>query len=314
MSSPVTKLPGATDYAILTVLGIIWGASFTFIKIAVTTVPAIPMTISRLTLTAMIMLALMAGLRERLPTWGRIWWFIGASALLGNALPFLLVAWGEEGVDGALAAILMSPSPLFAAVLAHLLTSDDKLNRYKLAGVGLGVAGVAVLMGIDNLFRLGADAKHQLVILAAGCCYGANVVINRWLTGGSPVANVTAVIVVSVLLLTPLLLLPGLWTFTPSTASLTAIVTLAVLSTAIGTLIMVTLVKRQGAAFTAQVNFLVPVFGVISGALLLSERPSARAVAGLALILTGVAIARRGAGLRPTLSNAPTTPARLDPP
>ncbi len=302
MATPPPHLPGPRDYALLTALGMIWGASFTFIKVAVSTIPAIPMTISRLALSALIMLVLMTWMRERLPPWGRIWIYIALSALIGNALPFLLVAWGEEGVDGALAAILMSPGPLFAAVLAHLLTRDDKLNRHKMAGVALGIVGVAVLMGIDNLFRLGGDAKHQLAVLAAGCCYGANVVVNRWLTGGSPVANVTAVILVSVLLLVPLLALPGLWTFTPSNASLTAIFVLALLSTAIGTLMMLNLVSRQGAAFTAQVNFLVPVFGVISGALLLGERPSIRSVAGLALILAGVAIARRGAGLRPPRS------------
>jgi drug/metabolite transporter (DMT)-like permease len=243
------------------------------------------------------MAGLMIYMRESLPRWGRIWLFIAASALLGNALPFLLIAWGEEKVDGALAAILMSPSPLAAALLAHAFTRDDKLNRYKLAGIALGVAGIVVLVGVDNLGRLGSDLKYQLMILFAGCCYGANVVINRGLIGGSALANVTAVIGVSVVMLMPLAVVPGTWSFTPSAASLAAIATLAIVSTCIGTLMMLALVKRQGPAFTAQVNFLVPVFGVVSGALILGERPSPRAIGGLALILGGVWIARRGAGL-----------------
>ncbi len=291
------NLPGGRDYALLCALGVIWGVSFTFIKIAVSTVPAVAMTISRLTLTVVLMAGVMLYMRESLPRWGRIWLFISASAFLGNALPFLLIAWGEEKVDGALAAILMSPSPLAAALLAHVFTRDDKLNRYKLAGIALGVAGIAVLVGIDNLARLGSDLKYQLMILFAGCCYGANVVINRGLVGGSAFANVTAVIGVSVIMLVPLALLPGTWNFKPSAASLAAMVTLAIVSTCIGTLMMLTLVKRQGPAFTAQVNFLVPVFGVISGALILGERPSPRAIAGLALILAGVWVARRGSGL-----------------
>lgn len=299
MATTAAKLPSTSDYALLTALGIIWGVSFTFIKIAVSTVPAVPLTISRLALTLVLMLGLCLWLRARMPPWGRIWWFVAMSALLGNALPFLLIAWGEEKVDGALAAILMSPSPLAAAVLAHIFTRDDKLNRHKLAGIALGVAGIAVLMGVENFARIGADLKYQLMILAAGCCYGANVVINRGLVGGSAVGNVTAVILLSVLMLLPMALLPGTWSFTPSTASLLAILTLATVSTCIGTLMMLALVRRQGPAFTAQVNFLVPVFGVISGALVLAERPSPRAVAGLALILVGVAVARRGSGLRP---------------
>ena len=299
MATTAAKLPSTSDYALLTALGIIWGVSFTFIKIAVSTVPAVPLTILRLALTLVLMLGLCLWLRARMPPWGRIWWFVAMSALLGNALPFLLIAWGEEKVDGALAAILMSPSPLAAAVLAHIFTRDDKLNRHKLAGIALGVAGIAVLMGVENFARIGADLKYQLMILAAGCCYGANVVINRGLVGGSAVGNVTAVILLSVLMLLPMALLPGTWSFTPSTASLLAILTLATVSTCIGTLMMLALVRRQGPAFTAQVNFLVPVFGVISGALVLAERPSPRAVAGLALILVGVAVARRGSGLRP---------------
>lgn len=305
MAGPAPKLPGASDYALLTTLGLIWGVSFTFIKIAVATVPAVPMTISRLAMTLVLMLGLMVWMRERFPPWGRIWIFIAMSAFMGNALPFLLIAWGEEKVDGALAAILMSPSPLAAAVLAHIFTRDDKLNRYKLAGIGLGVIGIAVLVGIDNLARLGGDLKYQAMILFAGCCYGANVVINRGLIGGSALSNVTAVIMLSVVMLVPLALVPGTWNFSPAASSLAAMATLAVVSTCIGTLMMLALVKRQGPAFTAQVNFLVPVFGVLSGALILGEQPTPRAVAGLALILVGVAIARRGSGLSP-MPPAPT--------
>ncbi len=299
MALPATRLPGAGDYALLTALGIIWGISFTFIKIAVSTVPPVPMTIIRLTMTTVLMIGMMIWLKERLPPWGRIWWFIALSALFGNALPFILIAMGQQQVDSALAAILMSPSPLAAALLAHIFTSDDKLNRHKLAGIGLGILGIAVLMGIENLARIGGYLQYQLMILAAGCCYGANVVINRGLVGGSAVANVTAVIGLSVIMLLPLALLPGTWNFTPSTTSILAMITLAIVSTCIGTLMLLALVKRQGPAFTAQVNFLVPVFGVISGALILAERPEPRAIAGLALILVGVAVARRGSGLRP---------------
>jgi drug/metabolite transporter (DMT)-like permease len=304
-----SRLPGAADYALLIALGIIWGVSFTFIKIAVSTVPAVPMTITRLAMTLILMLGLLVYLGERMPPWGRVWIFIALSALIGNALPFLLVAWGEEKIDGALAAILMSPSPLAAAVLAHIFTRDDKLNRSKLAGIGLGIVGIVVLVGIENLTRLGTDLRYELMILLAGVCYGANVVANRWLVGGSAVGNVTAVILLSVVMLVPLALVPGTWSFTPSVASIAAMVVLAVVSTCIGTLMMLALVKRQGPAFTAQVNFLVPVSGVISGALILAERPQPRAIVGLALILAGVAVARRGAGLRHPVPASAAAPA-----
>lgn len=298
MTPSTTRLPGAGDYALLLGLGIIWGVSFTLIKIAVSTIPAVPLTIARLSLTVALMTGLLWWLRERVPPWGRIWWFIALSALVGNALPFMLIAWGQQHVDSSLAAILMSPSPLAAAVLAHVFTHDDKLNRHKLAGIAMGIAGIAVLMGVENVARIGVDLKYQLIILTAGCCYGANVVINRGLIGGSATGNVAAVITLAAIMLLPMALVPGTWSFQPSTASLLALITLAIMSTCLGTLMMLALVKRAGPAFTAQVNFLVPVFGVISGAIILAERPEPRAIAGLALILIGVAIARRGAGLR----------------
>ena len=298
--------PGLADYGLLVLLGLIWGASFTFIKIAVSSVPAVPTTLMRMAVTVVLMIGLLVWLGQRLPPRGRTWYFVALSAFLGNTLPFLLIAWGEEKVDSALAAILMAPSPLAAAVLAHFFTADEKLNRHKIAGIAMGVIGIVVLMGVDTLSRLGANTWHQLAILAAGVCYGANVVVNRGLTGGSAMGNVAAVMFVSMALLAPLGLLPGVWTFTPTTASLTAIVTLAILSTSIGTLIMLAIVRRQGAAFTAQVNFLVPLFGVLIGAVMLSERPTARAIAGLALILAGVALARRGAGMRQAAAAAPT--------
>jgi drug/metabolite transporter (DMT)-like permease len=114
------------------------------------------------------------------------------------------------------------------------------------------------------------------------------------------VSNMTAVMLVSAVILAPFGLLPGVWSIEPSRASVVATLMLILLSTTIGNFLLLTLVQRAGAAFAGQVNFLVPVFGVIAGALILGERPSANAIAGLALVLVGVAVARRGAGLRST--------------
>ena len=295
-----TEPPGLYDYAILTLLGAIWGGSFLFVKIAVATVPALPTTIVRMLLAAVVMVALVAVMRVPLPPWGRVWWFVALSALFGNTLPFFLIAWGEEKIESGLAAILMAPSPLIAAVLAHYFTPDEKLNRWTLGGIGLAIFGVAVLMGIDKLGSLGADWIHQMALLGAGACYAVNAVINRRLTGGSGVGNVAAVIVVSAVMLAPLALIdPAGWRFSPSTSSLLAIVALAVSSTAIGTILMIAIIRRQGAAFSAQVNFLVPIFGVIWGALILAEQPSMRSLVGLGLVLAGVAVARRGQGRLP---------------
>lgn len=285
--------PGPSDYARLLLLAAIWGSSFLFIKIGVDSVPAVPMTTLRIGLAAVLMVALARAYGEWLPTDRRLWPFIVLAALFGNALPFTLISWGEERIDSGLAAILMAPMPLTTLVLAHIFT-EEKLNTGKLAGVGLGILGLIVLIGPESLTRLGEDTVRQLAVAAAGCCYAVNAVASKWLTGGSRIGMAAAVMVASTLFMAPLSLLePSDWLFAPTPASLTAIVVLAVMQTAIGTLLMLGIVARQGASFFSQINFLIPLFGVMWGAVVLAERPSPNAVVALALILAGVAVARR---------------------
>jgi drug/metabolite transporter (DMT)-like permease len=293
MKPPVFAPPGASDYARLLLLAAIWGSSFLFIKIAVESVPAVPMTTIRIGFAALLMLALARAWGESLPTDPKLWAFILLAGLFGNALPFTLISWGEEQIDSGLAAILMAPMPLTTLLLAHLFT-EEKLNAGKLAGVGLGIAGLVVLIGPESLTRLGDDTVRQLAVAAAGCCYAVNAVASKWLTGGSRLGMTAAVMMASIVFMLPLSLLnPAAWSFAPSALSLTAIVVLAVMQTAIGTLLMLGIVARQGASFFSQINFLIPLFGVMWGALILAERPSPNAVAALALILAGVAVARR---------------------
>jgi drug/metabolite transporter (DMT)-like permease len=286
--------PGPTDYARLLLLAAIWGASFMFIKIAVESVPAVPMTTLRLGLAALLMLALARAYGEPLPSDPKLWGLIVLAALFGNALPFTLISWGEEAIDSGLAAILMAPMPLTTILLAHLVTQDEKLSPAKLAGVGLGILGLIVLIGPQSLTRLGDDTVRQLAVAAAGCCYAVNAVVSKWLTGGSRLGMVAAVMIASAALMLPLSLFNlSAWSFAPTGISLISIVVLAVMQTAIGTLLMLGVVARQGASFFSQINFLIPLFGVVWGVLILAERPSPNAVAALGLILLGIAVARR---------------------
>ncbi len=292
--------PGTRDYALLVTLSAIWGASFLFIKIGVETVPAATLTASRLGLAAVLLLAVARLAGETMPRGGRLWGWIIVAAFSGSALPFTLISWGEEAIDSGLAAILMAVMPLTTVLVAHVFTRDEKLSPRKGIGVSFGLAGLVILIGPDQLARLGDDTIRQLAVAAAAFCYGVNAVITKQLVRQPPRALSAALCLASTAMLLPLsLAVDRPWTLAPSGRSMLAIIVLGVLQTAIAGLIMLALVRRQGASFFSQINFLVPLFGVLLGALVLAERPPASAIAALAVILMGVAIARESKGRSP---------------
>lgn len=277
-------------------LAVLWGGSFAFIKMGVETVPAVTTTLLRLCIATVIMLGLAFWRREPLPSGGRMWGVVLATAISGNALPFTLISWGEERIDSGLAAILMGVMPLTAMLIAHVMTSDDRLTAGKIAGIVLGFLGLVILIGPGRLTGLGGDVVRELAVAAAAICYGINANVTRSLSGVPQFAAIAAVMLVSAALLLPVsLLVDQPWTLAPSARSLAAIVTLGIFQTALGTVILFTLVRRQGASFFSQINFLVPISGVLWGAVVLGERPGLTAYIALGFILMGVAIARLGA-------------------
>ncbi|MCB1481758.1 MAG: EamA family transporter [Rhodobiaceae bacterium] len=292
--------PGMADYVLLVLLAAIWGSSFMFIKIAVVTVPPATMTAMRMiTATAVLLpVALAAGASLRFSP--RLIGLLCLAAAFGNAMPFTLIAWGQQGIDSGLAAILMGTMPMFTLLLAHLFTHDEKLNGLKLVAVLLGFAGIVVLIGPQKLVQLGGQTISQLAVAGGALCYAINAIISKRLLGEPRMAVAAAVMAASMLMM-----LPVAWTSdfagamgpVVSDASLmqiASVVLLGLLHTGIATLIMFRLISNAGATFFSQINFLVPVFGVFWGTALLGERPEANAFAALALILAGIAVARKG--------------------
>lgn len=296
-STPVVRPPPMpADYALLFGLAALWGGSFTFIKMGVETVPAVTMTLMRLAIAAGVMLALARWQGERLPRGSRIWGAILVTAITGNALPFSLIGWGEERIDSGLAAILMGVMPLTTMLIAHVMTTDDRLTPGKIAGIVLGFIGLVILIGPSRLTGLGGEVMRELAVAAAAFCYGINANVTRSLNGVPRMAAIASVMLVSALLLLPVsLIVDQPWSIEPTARSLLAIVALGIFQTALGTVILFTLVRRQGASFFSQINFLVPISGVLWGAVVLGERPGLTAYLALGIILMGVAIARWGA-------------------
>ncbi|MCB2078637.1 MAG: DMT family transporter [Novosphingobium sp.] len=292
--------PGVADYALLVLLAAIWGSSFMFIKIAVVTIPPATITAMRMiTATAVLLPVALAGGGALKPGW-RLLGLLCLAGLFGNAMPFTLIAWGQQDIDTGLAAILMGTMPMFTLLLAHLFTHDEKLNGLKLLAVVLGFTGIVVLIGPQKLVQLGGQTISQLAVAGGALCYAVNAIVSKRLLGEPRMAVAAAVMAASMLMM-----LPVAWAndFAGATGpvvsdaswfQIACVVLLGLLHTGIATLIMFRLISNAGATFFSQINFLVPVFGVLWGTALLGERPGANAFAALALILAGIAVARRG--------------------
>ena len=282
-----------TDYVLLISLSAMFGASFLLIKISIVEIPTLTLVAARLVIAAVILWIAMKMARQQFPRGLKIWMWIIVSAIFGNVLPWWLITWGQVKVDAGLTAILMATMPLATLLLAHVFTDDEKLNIWKMLGVMFGIAGVVVLIGYDQLTTLGDDTIRQYAIALAAICYGVNAIVTKQLIGHPRRAMAASLMIVSLIMVAPLaIIVDQPWAIAPSLGVTIAVVLLGVFPSAFGTLMIFALVARQGASFLSQINFLVPVFGVLWSYLFLSEQLSANAFFALILILVGVALAR----------------------
>ncbi len=293
--------PTPRDFLMLLLLGAVWGGNFLLIKLGVATIPPTSFAVLRLVIAAITMAGLAVYLGEsfRFPrsTWGAVL----LAAVSGNALPFVLIGWGQHQVDAGIAAICMGVMPLATILLAHIYTADERLNPRKLVGVLLGFAGLAILIGPKTILGLGDQAIAEIAICIGAASYGVNALATKALRGFPLSALAAVTFAVSAVIDLPLALLwDHPWTLHPSSRSLLALVALATLPTGLGTLVMFNLIKRLGVSFFSQINFIVPVFGVVWGALLLGETPPVNALLALACILAGIAVTRQ-----PTVAKKP---------
>jgi len=287
--------PGYWDFLAMAILAAILGMSFVFTRIAVDDIPPLTVAATRLTIAALLLLALMKIHGQCLPRDRHLWFLICITSFFGNALPFSLISWGQVEVDAGLTAILMAVMPLITILLAHVVTADERLNRYKLIGVLLGLTGVVVLIGWGELRQLGEQTIRQFAIAMGAVCYAINAILSKYLTKVPRYSLIAALLLASSVMLLPIsLILDSPWQVHWSIEATGAILILALGPTAIATMMLLHIIARQGASFLSQINFMVPLFGVLFGAVFLHEVLAPNAWIALVMILLGIAISRRG--------------------
>jgi len=271
-----------------------WGSAFLLTKVAVSALPPETVVAGRLVIAAAGLTALVFALGKGLPGGRRHWLFFLAMAVLGNALPFWLISWGQQRIDGGLAGILMAVMPLTTLLLAHVFVAGERLNGARSAGFVLGFLGIVVLMGPEALLELrggGTVFLSELAVLGGAVCYAVNTIVARRRPDGDPLAAAAAVMLLASAIMVPLALAgtPVVVAEIPANAAI-AVGVLGVVSTALATVVYFRLVSAAGPTFVSLINYLIPLWALLGGMVFLGERPEWSALAALALILSGIAL------------------------
>ena len=180
--------PTILDYCLLLLLATLWGASYTFIKVGVATIPPVTFIAARTLIAGLLLLAIIWLRGVRLPTDRRSWWQFAFQACMNSVVPFTLIAWAELTVDAGLAAILNSTSPIFTFLFTFLITRHEPAPARKFLGVAAGLAGIALIIGFDAFGGLGTHFVAELAIILATICYAVAAIFGRRFHGLDPMA------------------------------------------------------------------------------------------------------------------------------
>ncbi|MDK4723007.1 MULTISPECIES: DMT family transporter [Rhizobium] len=287
MASAKTNI--TTELLLLLALATCWGASYTFIRVGVATIPPITLIAARTLIAGLVLLAIIRWRGLNLPRDAATWKRFLIQSCLNSAIPFTLIAWAEQTVDAGLATILNSTTPIFAFLIAAFLLRSEPLTGRKLFGVIAGMAGICLIIGLDALHGMGRQLLPQLSVVAASICYACAALFGRNFKGLDPMMPAAGSLLCGAALLIPAsLIVEHPWQIAPSTASILALLGLSVVSTALAFSIYFRLIQTLGSVgTTAQAYLRVPI-GVGIGVIFLGEPLSPTAAIGLVCVVAGV--------------------------
>ena len=301
------------DWLIFIALGFMWGSSYLFIKLAVDDFGTFTLVALRLVVGAALLWMVVRIARQPLPRDRRTYGHLFVMAIINITIPFLLITWAEQSVESSLAAILTSPVPLFAIVLSAMFLPDEPIRLNGLIGLFVGFIGVIIIVS-RGLTGEGSSIAGELALLGATVSYACGAVYSRRNVRGLPpmipaVFQVTfAAIITGVIAIT----VEHPWTATPDAEAIFAILWLGILGSGLAYLAVFRLFANWGATRTTMVAYVIPVFGIALGFLVLQEPLDARIIFGTALVVTGIGLVNSRWGRRRLWGRAmaPATEAR----
>jgi drug/metabolite transporter (DMT)-like permease len=272
-------------------MGVIWGASFLFMKIALDGVSFYQVAWSRLVLGGLSLGVIVLASRQRLPRDPVVYLHFLVIAITNCVVPHLAFAWAEQYVSSGLASIYNAVTPITTALMVTLAFHVEKLNRGQVLGVGIGIAGVIVIIAPWRHAALTGDLAGQLACLLAAVCYGFSFGYVRRFLSHRPIPGATFAFLnigiagAIMLLLTPVIA----WQPVDLTPGIVAsLLTLGVLGTGVAYIWNINVLRAWGPTNTSTVTYITPVVGVLLGVLVLRETFSVNQPLGAALVFVGI--------------------------
>lgn len=289
------RKPTAFDLALLIFVTLIWSGAFLAIKVAVPETGPLWLAASRAFIGCLALLPWVLIRGAIAPTSARQWVLVILIALLNVVIPFFLIGWGQLTVDAGITSLLMGIGPIMGLIVSHFTTLDDRITPLKAFGVMLGFSGVALVVGEEALGGLGTDLLSQASILLASACYVAAGSMVRHVSDIPPTRLSALVLAIA----SPILIITALVVDGPPNLALSSdawqsLLFLGLLPTGLAYILRFHLIRTIGySLFSLSIN-LIPVFGVLLAWLILGEPITLTIFIALALILSGLLIARQG--------------------
>ncbi len=279
------------EWGLLLILSVFWGGSFFFVEIALRDFQPFTLVFLRISIAALILVSVVYLSGKRLPASLKTWIGYLVLGLLNNAIPFSLIVWGQIRIESGVASILNATTPISTVLLAHFLTSDERLTIPKIMGVVVGFIGVYLMMKPELTDGFSWRGLGQVAVLGAAVSYSFAGIFGKRFKDKPAVVNAAGMLLCASIIMLPLaIIIDAPWSMRPSLEALSAVLAIAVISTAAAYLLYFYLLAAVGATNVLLVTFLIPISALMLGVGILGEVIKVFEYAGMGCIFLGLII------------------------
>ncbi len=284
--------PTSIDYFWLMLLAAIWGSAFVAIEYSLNSFSPFIIAFGRIFLASLFVLFLIFLKGLSFPRDLKTWLILILIGILNNAMPFYLISWGQQYISANTTAVMLAVGPFIALTLTHFITHDEKFTFFKLLGVILGFIGVFILLGDDFLKGDEESLYGKIAMIIAVSGYILSGFLMRKIAHIHILVCSSSMFITASLVMLPFVIFIPFDSFTIFSLPFLSIIYLAIIPTAIASLIRINLVQKVGVQFMSQVAYLIPMFAIFWSWVFLSQTPKQITIVALIFILTGLFIRR----------------------